>query len=173
MSKVLDRPPRAKETAILFGDGAGACVVSPGPGAVEVTDVRLASDGALGDDLSLPRDGPLAMNGRTVILQASRKIPAAVRDVLGRAGLVPADVDLFVLHQANLVLLRQVAKTLGVDESRLVVNVDRYGNTSSASVLIALAEAAEAGLLSAGKRIVVAAFGSGFSWGAALLTVRG
>jgi 3-oxoacyl-[acyl-carrier-protein] synthase-3 len=173
MSRVLDRPPRSKETAILFGDGAGACVVAPGPGPVEVTDARFASDGSLGDDLSLDAGGPLVMNGRTVILQASRKLPAAVRDVLGRAGLSPSDVDLFVFHQANLVLLRQVAKTLGVEESRLFVNVDRYGNTSAASLLIALAEAHGQGLLSPGRRVVLGAFGAGFSWGAALLSVRG
>lgn len=173
MSRIIDRPPRTKESAILFGDGAGACIVSPGPGAIEVTDIRFACDGALGDDLSLEPGAPLVMNGRTVILQASRKLPAAVRDLLGRAGLQPADVDLFVLHQANLVLLRQVAKTLAVDESRLFVNVDRYGNTSAASLLIALSEAAEQGLVSAGKRVVLGAFGAGFSWGAALLTVRG
>jgi len=171
MSRLLDRPPRVKETAILFGDGAGACVVRPGRGPVEVADIRIASDGALGDDLSMPAGGPLAMNGRTVILQASRKLPAAVRDLLSRAGLTPADVDLYVFHQANLVLLRQVAKTLGVEESRLVIDVDRYGNTSAASMLIALAGAAEAGRLTPGSRVVLAAFGAGFSWGAALLNV--
>ena len=172
MSRVMERPPRVKETAILFGDGAGACVVTPGPGPVEVTDVRFACDGSLADDLSLEPGAPLSMNGRTVILQASRKLPAAVRDILGRASLQPADVDLFVFHQANLVLLRQVAKTLGVDESRLFVNVDRYGNTSSASLLIALSEAAEQGRLTPGSRVVLGAFGAGFTWGAALLTVR-
>ncbi len=173
MSRILDRPPRSKETSILFGDGAGAVVVAPGPGPVELTDVRFACDGALGDDLSLEPGAPLVMNGRTVILQASRKLPAAVRDLLGRAGLLPADIDLFVFHQANLVLLRQVAKSLAVDESRLFVNVDRYGNTSAASLLVALSEAAGQGLLRPGKRVVLGAFGAGFSWGAALLTVRG
>ena len=171
MSRVLDRPPRVKETAILFGDGAGACVVKPGPGPVEVVDIRIASDGALGDDLSMTPDGALTMNGRTVILQASRKLPAAVRDILSRAGLTPADVNLYVFHQANLVLLRQVAKSLGVDESRLAIDVDRYGNTSAASMLIALAGAAEARRLTPGSRVVLAAFGAGFSWGAALLRV--
>jgi 3-oxoacyl-[acyl-carrier-protein] synthase-3 len=173
MSTILQRPPRVKETAILFGDGAGACVVADGPGRVEIEEVRFACDGALGDDLALDPGAPLSMNGRTVILQASRKLPAAVRDVLERAGLRPSDVDLFVFHQANLVLLRQVAKTLGVDESRLFVNVDRYGNTSAASLLIALSEAEDEGRLAAGKRVVLGAFGAGFTWGAALLAVRG
>ncbi len=172
MSRILDRPPRVRETAILFGDGAGAAVVLPGPGPIEITDIRFAGDGALGADLSLGEGEPLAMNGRTVILQASRKIPSAIRDILQRAGLSPADVDLFVLHQANLVLLRQVAKSLGVDEARLFVTVDRYGHTSAASLLVALAEAVEEGRVASSSRVVLGAFGAGFSWGAALLTVR-
>ena len=173
MSRVLLRAPLAKETAILFGDGAGACVVAPGEGAVAVVDVRLGGDGTFAEALSLSPGGPLVMDGRTVILQASRKLPAAVRAILEPHGLSPADVDLYVLHQANLNLLRGVARSLGVGEERLWVNVDRLGNTSAASVLVALSEAQEAGLLRPGARVVVAAFGAGFSWGAALLRVAG
>lgn len=173
MSRVLLRAPLAKETAILFGDGAAACVVAPGEGPIAVVDVRLASDGTFADALSLGCDGPLSMDGRTVILQASRKLPAAIRSVLEPQGLAPADVDLFVLHQANLNLLRGVARSLGVGEEKLFVNVDRVGNTSAASVLVALSEASEQGLLRPGLRVVVAAFGAGFSWGAALLRVAG
>ena len=169
MSRVLQRAPLAKETAILFGDGAGACVVAPGSGALDVVDVRLASDGSFADALALAPDGPLVMDGRTVILQASRKLPAAVRSVLEPHGLSPADVDLFVLHQANLNLLRGVARSLGVGEEKLVLNVERLGNTSAASVLIALSEAAGSGRIRPGSRVVVAAFGAGFSWGAGLL----
>ena len=113
------------------------------------------------------------MDGRTVILQASRKLPAAIRSVLEPQGLSPADVDLYVLHQANLNLLRGVARSLGVGEEKLHVNVDRLGNTSAASVLVALSEASAAGRLGPGSRVVVAAFGAGFSWGAALLRVAG
>lgn len=173
MSRVLLRAPLAKETAILFGDGAAACVVAPGDGPIAVVDVRLGSDGTFADALSLGSDGPLSMDGRTVILQASRKLPAAVRAVLEPHGLAPADVDLFVLHQANLNLLRGVARSLGIGEEKLFVNVDRVGNTSAASVLVALSEASEQGLLRPGFRVVLAAFGAGFSWGAALLRVAG
>lgn len=173
MSRVLLRAPLAKETAILFGDGAGACVVAPGDGAIDVVDVRLGSDGAFADALWLAPGGPLVMDGRTVILQASRKLPGAIRSVLEPHGLAPADVDLFVLHQANLNLLRAVARSLGVGEERLYVNVDRLGNTSAASVLVALSEAHGQGLLRPGARVVLAAFGAGFSWGAALLRVAG
>ena len=171
MSRVLLRAPLAKETAILFGDGAGACVVAPGDGELAVVDVRLGSDGTFADALRLGPDGPLVMDGRTVILQASRKLPAAIRSVLEPRGLAPGDVDLFVLHQANLNLLRGVARSLGVGEEKLFVNVERLGNTSAASVLIALSEASAAGLLRPGSRVVLAAFGAGFSWGAALLHV--
>lgn len=173
MSRVLLRAPLAKETAILFGDGAGACVVAPGDGALDVVDVRLGSDGTFADALSLHPGGALAMDGRTVILQASRKLPAAIRSVLEPQGLSPADVDLFVLHQANLNLLKGVARALGVGEERLYVNVDRVGNTSAASVLVALSEASGSGLLRPGARVVLAAFGAGFSWGAALLRAAG
>ncbi|MBK9964288.1 MAG: ketoacyl-ACP synthase III [Holophagales bacterium] len=173
MSRVLLRAPLAKETAILFGDGAAACIVAPGEGPVSVVDVRLGSDGTFAGALSLGHDGPLEMEGRTVILQASRKLPAAIRSVLDPQGLSPADVDLFVLHQANLNLLKGVARSLGVGEEKLFVNVDRVGNTSAASVLIALSEASEQGLLKPGSRVILAAFGAGFSWGAALLRVAG
>jgi 3-oxoacyl-[acyl-carrier-protein] synthase-3 len=173
MSRVLLRAPLAKETAILFGDGAAACVVAPGEGPIAVVDVRLGSDGTFADALFLGPDGPLVMDGRTVILQASRKLPAAIRSVLEPRGLSPADVDLFVLHQANLNLLKGVARSLGIGEEKLFVNVDRVGNTSAASVLVALSEASEQGLLRPGLRVVVAAFGAGFSWGAALLRVAG
>lgn len=173
MSRVLLRAPLAKETAILFGDAAAACVVAPGDGPIDVVDVRLGSDGTFAEALSLAPGGPLVMDGRTVILQASRKLPGAIRSILEPHGLAPADVDLFVLHQANLNLLRGVARSLGVAEERLHVNVDRLGNTSAASVLVALAEAQERGLLRSGARVVLAAFGAGFSWGAALLRVAG
>ena len=173
MSRVLLRAPLAKETAILFGDGAGACVVAPGAGAIDLVDVRLGGDGTFADALSLAPGGPLVMDGRTVILQASRKLPGAIRAVLEPHGLAPADVDLFVLHQANLNLLRGVARSLGVGEEKLCVNVDRLGNTSAASVLVALSEAHAEGRLRPGARVVLAAFGAGFSWGAALLRVAG
>jgi 3-oxoacyl-[acyl-carrier-protein] synthase-3 len=173
MSRVLQRAPLAKETAILFGDAAGACVVAPGDGTIDVVDVRLGSDGTFAEALALAPGGALVMDGRTVILQASRKLPAAVRSVLEPHGLAPADVDLLVLHQANLNLLRGVARALGIGEEKLFVNVDRLGNTSAASVLVALSEAREQGLLRPGARVVLAAFGAGFSWGAALLKVAG
>lgn len=179
MSTVMAAPPRVKETAILFGDGAGACVVLPEPSrgkvgkpALDVVDVSIASDGAFADDLALDLAGPLRMNGRAVILQANRKLTSAVGEIVARNGLSVSDVDLFLFHQANRNLLRQVGQTLKLDEARVFVNLDRYGNTSSASLFIALAESAASGLLGRARHVVLAAFGAGFSWGAALLTRR-
>jgi 3-oxoacyl-[acyl-carrier-protein] synthase-3 len=170
MSGVVARD-KAKETAILFGDGAGAAVVGPGPGPIEMRDWLWKSDGEFADDLALAPDGPLQMNGRQVIMQAHRKLGGAVKGLLERAGLQVADIDLFLFHQANLNLLRQLGKTLGIDPARVLVNLDRYGNTSAASVLIAAAEAWSEGRFRPGASAVMAAFGAGFTHGAILLRV--
>jgi len=170
MSAVVERPPRGKETAILFGDGAGACIVAPGDGGPHrLVDVRIASDGTFTDDLALLPGAALTMNGRQVILQANRKLQAAVNDVVTRNGLTLADIDLFVFHQANRNLLAQVGKSLKLDESKVFLNIERLGNTSAASLLIARTEAHSTEALRPGGRAVVAAFGAGFSWGAGLI----
>jgi 3-oxoacyl-[acyl-carrier-protein] synthase-3 len=159
----------AKETAILFGDGAGAAVVAPSGGGIRILDHLWASDGSFADELSLDFGGALRMNGRAVILQANRKLAGTAKELLARQGLDSAQVDLFLFHQANLNLLQQVGRTLGADPSKVPITLDRYGNTSAASVLIAAAEAQERGLLRPGTLAVMAAFGAGFSWGGLLL----
>ncbi len=175
---LVERPPVSKETAILFGDGASAVVVTKEPGPLELAAIRVASDGAFAEDLSLgPAGGPdpgaaLSMNGRAVILQASRKMPAVIREILAGAALEPADVDVLVLHQANVNLLAAVARSLGIPAERLVVQVDRLGNTSAASIFLALLAARDEGRLLPGRRVALAGFGAGFAWGAALLVVR-
>jgi 3-oxoacyl-[acyl-carrier-protein] synthase III len=169
MTEVLAREPRAKETAILFGDGAGACVVAPGEGALEIVDVRLHSDATFADAIRMDFGGAFEMEGRTVILQANRKLQAAVADIASRNGAALSDVGLFLFHQANLNLLRQVGRALQIPEEKVFVNLDRYGNTSSASLLIAACEAWDLGLIAPGTTAVMAAFGAGLSWGAALL----
>ena len=112
------------------------------------------------------------MSGRTVIMQASRKLAGAVKTLLERNGRDVGGIGLFLFHQANVNLLRQLGKTLGIDETRLFMNLERYGNTSAASVLIAAAEAWEQGRLQAGSTAVMAAFGAGFTHGAILLSGR-
>jgi 3-oxoacyl-[acyl-carrier-protein] synthase-3 len=163
MSAVIEGAPLDPNTAILFGDGAGACLVSASEGPWRIVDTVLHSDGAFAEALRLPLSGPLAMEGMTVIMQASRKIPAAIAEVLKRNDREPAAIDHFVMHQANLNLIVRIARSLGVPQSRFASNIRRYGNTSSASMLIAAAETELTG-----NAMVMAAFGAGFHWGAML-----
>ena len=161
MSAVIQGPSLDRNTAILFGDGAGAALVSSRPGRFEVLDSVLHTDGAFRDDLALDWGSPLRMNGLTVILQAARKLPAVIGEVLKRQNIPATDVTQFVMHQANQNLITRVAKALGVDASLMFSNVSKYGNTSSASMLIAAAEWEP----SPGP-VVFAGFGAGFNWGA-------
>jgi 3-oxoacyl-[acyl-carrier-protein] synthase-3 len=167
MSAVLESAPLDPNTAMLFGDGAGACLVSADTGEWSIVDTVLHSDGAFSEALRLPLSGPLAMDGMTVILQASRKIPGAITELLRRNRREAARIGHFVLHQANHNLTVRVARALGVPQSRFVSNIRRYGNTSSASMLLA---AAEADL--SGESLCLAAFGAGFHWGAMLADRR-
>ena len=153
-------------TAILFGDGAGAALVSATPGPWEILDSVLHTDGQFRGDLAFDGKSPLRMNGLSVILQAARKMPAAIHEVLARHNIVGSDVTALLLHQANQNLLLRVGKAVGIAPERVYSNVSRYGNTSSASMLIAAAEwSAEKALPGS---IVFSAFGAGFHWGALL-----
>lgn len=151
-------------TGILFGDGAGAAFVSSTPGPWEILDSVLHTDGQFREDLAFDGKSALRMNGLSVILQASRKIPAAITEVLTRQSIPASDVTALLLHQANQNLLVRIGKALGVAPERVYSNVGRYGNTSSASMLIAASEwAAEKALPGP---IVFSGFGAGFHWGA-------
>jgi 3-oxoacyl-[acyl-carrier-protein] synthase-3 len=162
-SEIMSRAVSGRDTEILFGDGAGACLVGSGSDGPQVIDSVLHSDGEFVDALSLAFDSPLQMDGRTVILQASRKLPSAISEVLERNQRNAGDVQTFVLHQANLNLITRVAKSLQVSDERFFCNLQRYGNTSSASLLIALSECRITG------QTVLAAFGAGLHWGAVLV----
>lgn len=163
MSALLGDDPN---TAILFGDGAGAALISREPGPWRLLDAALHSDGQYQADLKF--DGSLTMNGLNVILHASRKMPAVIQDVLARNQLTASQVSAFLVHQANLNLLTRVAKTLDVDREKFFSNIARYGNTSSASMLIAASEWAET-VPPAGP-VIFCGFGAGFHWGAVLAT---
>jgi 3-oxoacyl-[acyl-carrier-protein] synthase III len=164
MSPLCETEPLDPSTSILFGDGAGAALVSSRPGRWRMLDAVLHTDGQYREDLAFDGAGPLRMNGLTVILQAARKIPASIEEVLARQNLSAQQVTAFLLHQANLNLLTRVAKALNVGPEKIFANVQRYGNTSSASMLIAATEWAET---NPGKGpIVFSAFGAGFHWGA-------
>jgi 3-oxoacyl-[acyl-carrier-protein] synthase III len=168
MSRLLRIEPAGRDTAILFGDGAGACVVSSETGFAEIRDSLLASDAGFSDALTLSWDAPLHMDGRTVILHASRKLPRVIAGLLERNGRRPGDIGTYLLHQANRNLLTRIAQAMRVPDKRFFSNLDRYGNTSSASLLIAAAEWWQASGGRLADPIVLAAFGAGFHWGAVL-----
>jgi len=168
MSSVASLEPLERGVAPLFGDGAGACLVGPENGPARVIDSAIHSDGAFAEDLRLEFASPLAMNGRSVILQASRKIPAAITELLERNHLPASSIQVFLMHQANQNLMDRVARALGVDAGRFYSNIRRYGNTSSASMLIAASEWWRNPGPSPGSLICFAAFGAGFHWGALL-----
>jgi 3-oxoacyl-[acyl-carrier-protein] synthase-3 len=167
MSRVVQATRIGRDAAILFGDGAGACVVSADQGFAQIVDSVLHTDGDYADSLQLNLDSPLYMDGRSIILHATRKLPRVIVEVLERNHCKPEQVGVFLLHQANLNLILRVAQSLAVPESAFYCNVQRYGNTSSASMLIAAAEwHRETRKMDA--PIVFAAFGAGLNWGAAL-----
>jgi 3-oxoacyl-[acyl-carrier-protein] synthase-3 len=168
MSRVVERHPAHRDTAILFGDGAGACVVSPETGFAEIRDSLLASDGDFAEALRLDLDAPLYMDGRTIIMHAGRKIPRAISELLERNRIPPLAIEAFLMHQANLNLIARVAQTLAVPEDRFYCNIQRYGNTSSASLLIAAAEWRQQHPSPLARPLVFAAFGAGLHWGALL-----
>jgi 3-oxoacyl-[acyl-carrier-protein] synthase III len=164
MSAVIQAHPLDQNTAILFGDGAGAVLIGNRPSPRRILHSVLHTNGELRQDLAFDWKAPLKMNGGTVILHASRKIPSAIREVLEHESIAPADVSTFLVHQANQNLLVRVAKALAVPPERVFSNIARYGNTSSASLLIAAAEWSS--LDTPPGPVVFAGFGAGFHWGA-------
>lgn len=169
MSSVIAREPAEPGVAILFGDGAGACLISRQGGSARIVDHVLHSDGAFADDLRLGFNAPLEMNGRSVIMQASRKLPAVIGQVLERNGKAAGAVEVFLMHQANQNLIDRVARSLQVESGKFFSNIRRYGNTSSASMLIAASEWWQDPGPRPGQMICFAAFGAGFQWGALLV----
>jgi 3-oxoacyl-[acyl-carrier-protein] synthase III len=163
--RISDADP---DTAILFGDGAGACLVHRDAGFARIVDSALYTDGNYADSLQLAHGGTIEMKGMVVIAQATRKIPRAIADLLEKHGKIPEDVEVFLMHQANANLVRKVAATLKVPAERFFCNIERYGNTSSASLLIAAAEWWETAPNPLTQPLVLAAFGAGFNWGAVL-----
>ncbi len=168
MSEPAQREPLNKNVAILFGDGAGACLVDPDDIGLQIRNHRLHSDGNFADDLKLDLKGTVKMNGLTVIMQASRKLPSAIAEVLDAGSAEPSEVSTFLMHQANQNLIDRVARAIGVPSSRFFTNIHRYGNTSSASMLIAASEWHEHRPPASGDLDCFAAFGAGFHWGALL-----
>jgi 3-oxoacyl-[acyl-carrier-protein] synthase-3 len=183
ISKLISWEDRA--TAVLFGDGAGAVVMAADGGKAEVLDVATGTDGSMADILTLDTGGTrnpfnaeavalgtynrLTMNGREVFKQAVRRMSGVTSEVLGRIGRSVSDVAMVIPHQANKRIIDAVGNHLGIGPEKVYVNVDRFGNTGSASVPLAMWEAREKGLIGAGDLVVLTAFGAGFHWAAAAL----
>lgn len=168
LSRWLD--PDDRRTAALFGDGAGAVLMTAVDGPGRIGPVVLRADGARADQIRAERgDGLIRMDGHETFKHAVLRLAEVSRQVLDAAGLELAEVDLFVYHQANGRILRAVGQRLELDPERVVSCVDRYGNTSAASIPIALAEAQADGRLPEGTRVLMAAFGAGFTWGGVTL----
>ena len=182
LSKITNWQDRS--TCILFGDGAGAVVVQPiGKGGI--VGFELGADGSGGPDLCVPAGGSrrpitpdaleeelqfIKMNGAEVYRFATRIMVTSAEELLRVCGVSVEDIDLYVPHQANKRIVDHAVRDLGLDPEKVMMNIDRYGNTSSASIPICLQEAQTAGRLEEGTRVLMSAVGAGLTWGSVYLT---
>nr|WP_090723804.1 beta-ketoacyl-ACP synthase III [Paenibacillus sp. PDC88] len=182
LSRITDYTDR--NTAVLFGDGAGAVILGEVPEGRGFKSFDLGAEGAGGPLLNIQAGGSrlpasettlankqhyIYMNGREVFKFAVRVMGTATIDVLDKAGLTKEDVDLFIPHQANIRIIQSAMQRLELPEDKVVINVDKYANTSAASIPLALVEAAEEGRMKAGDTILMVGFGGGLTWGASVL----
>jgi len=182
LSRVTDFTDRT--TCVLLGDAAGACVLGPSTHGNGILSLHLGADGTGADMLKQPAGGSrlpashetvekrqhfVSMNGALVFKFAVKTIDSAVRQVLRESGLTTDDVSLLIPHQANLRIMESAAHRLGIPMDRVYVNIDKYGNTSAASIPVALHEAWEAGRVKQGDTVVLVAFGGGLTWGSAVI----
>jgi len=181
LSKLMNFADRS--TCVLFGDGAGAVVVERAP-KEGFLGFELGADGAGGKDLNLPAGGsrmpPTAetiasgahyvhMNGREVFKFATRVLVSSGEAILDQCNLSVEDVDVYVPHQANVRIIDHAVAKLGIPKEKVIVNVDRYGNTSSASIPLALADAVASGRLKQGDTLLMTGMGAGMTWGSAVM----
>jgi 3-oxoacyl-[acyl-carrier-protein] synthase-3 len=183
MSSIIDYTDRT--TCVLFGDGAGAVVVAPAEeDGLGILDFAHEIDGSGGPALCMPAGGSLRpashetvdqrlhyvkQDGATVFKFAVRKTEEICRRVMDRNGLTSADIDLFVSHQANRRIIQAAADRLGLGDDKVVINLERYGNTTAATIPLALADAVADGRLKKGDTVLLASVGAGFTAGAVLL----
>ena len=184
-SKFLDWTDRS--TSILFGDGAGAMVVTQSDdGTDDIIAIDIKSDGNYDHLISLPFDGkncPLVepnvvkpslikMNGRGVYAFVAKILPKYVEELLQKTGMTSDDIDYLIPHQANIRIIQAVQERLGLPEEKVVTNLKYYGNTSAASIPIAIAESVEKGKIELGKTAILCGFGAGMTWGGAIVRLR-
>ncbi len=182
LTRILDWSDRS--TCVLFGDGAGAAVVGRVGDGRGIISALLGSDGSLGELLMLPAGGSrlpaseetvrnrlhfVKMEGNKLFKFAVRAMAAAAAKVLEDSGYTGADLDLLVPHQANLRIIDATAQRIGIDQSKVYINIDEYGNTSAASIPIALDEAKRKGLLKEGMLVELVSFGGGLTWASCLM----
>jgi len=161
--------PDDRATAVLFADGAGAVVLEADDDDDGLLAVDLGVDGSAHDLLTCAHGGTMVMEGKEVFRRAVRVTVESATKALDRAELAPGDIALFVPHQANLRIIEAAANRLGIPMDRVAVVVDRTGNTSSASVPLALAAAADAGRLGPGDLVLMTGFGAGMAWASAVV----
>ena len=182
MSAITDWTDR--NTCVLFGDGAGAAVVSAGNGERGILSTHLRSDGNLNELIAVPGGGSrmppsqktiaermqcIKMKGHETFKVAVRNLEEIARETLAANHLRVEDLDLYVPHQANLRILTAVMERLGLPAEKVMLNLDRYGNTSAASIPIALDEAVRAGRIRDGSLVMLGAFGAGLTWASAMI----
>ena len=182
LSKITNYEDR--NTCVLFGDGAGAVIIGPVPEGYGLLSFELGSDGSGAPLLNMPAGGSrmpasietvqkklhtIHMSGQDVFKFAVRIMQTASMNVIEKAGLSPSDIDFLIPHQANYRIIEAAMRRLQLDESRVVINLDRYGNMSSASIPVALDEALQQGRIKDGDRLVLVGFGGGLTWGAAVV----
>ncbi len=182
LTKIMNWEDR--NTCVLFGDGAGAIVLGECEPGYGVIGIDLGADGSGGEFLSLPAGGSrmpasaetvaakkhtVHMNGPEVFKFAIKIMGESAIKAIERAGLTPADVDLFIPHQANIRIIQSAAKRLKLPKDKVVINLDKYGNTSSASIPLALREAIDDGRVKKGDTIVAVGFGAGLTWASCVI----
>ncbi|MCC3373044.1 ketoacyl-ACP synthase III [Cohnella sp. REN36] len=182
LSRITDYTDR--NTCVLFGDGAGAVVIGAVPEGRGFQSFELGADGSGGEHLRLPGGGSrvpssersvaerqhfMQMNGREVFKFAARIMGNAADEALRKAGVSKEEIDLLIPHQANIRIIQSSLERLNLPPEKCVINVDKYGNMSAASIPLALAEAVEEGRVKDGDRIVLVGFGGGLTWGASVL----
>ena len=184
-SKLLDWTDRS--TSILFGDGAGAMVVTQSQDGIDdIIKIDIKSDGNYDHLISLrfegqncplvePNDGHtglIKMNGRGVYSFVAKILPKYVEELIQNAGMTSEEIDYMVPHQANIRIIQAVQERLGLSAEKVITNIDKYGNTSAASIPIALVEGVESGKIKLNSKALLCGFGAGMTWGAAIVRLR-
>lgn len=176
-----------RSASILFGDGAGAMVVTASDDGVDdIISIDIRANGSIGDLIKLPLAGkncPLVepndepsqfieMNGKEVYKFVARVLPHYVEEMIEKAGMKAEEIDYLIPHQANLRIIQAVQERLGYSDEKVVTNIKYYGNTSAASIPLAMAESVEQGKVKLGSTAILCGFGAGMTWGGAIVRLR-